>query len=84
MSVVLHHVSLVITDPERFAAFYQFIFALERLDRPPFKIEGVWLGCGPSLQIQLTKHLPRNFRTKGAWTTMMSTSPFVPTTSRAF
>lgn len=65
MSVVLHHVSLVTTDPERSAAFYQSIFALERLDRPPFKIEGVWLGCGPRLQIHLTKHLPGNFRTKG-------------------
>jgi glyoxylase I family protein len=65
MCVILHHVSLVTTDPERSAAFYQSIFALERLHRPPFKIEGVWLGCGPSLQIHLTKHPPGNFRTRG-------------------
>ena len=65
MSVVLHHVALVATDPERSADFYQSIFGLERLDRPPFKIEGVWLGCGPSLQLHLTKHLPGNFRSKG-------------------
>lgn len=65
MSVHLHHVSLVTTDPERSAAFYRTIFALERLDRPAFKIEGVWLGCGSGLQLHLTKHLPGNFRTKG-------------------
>jgi glyoxylase I family protein len=65
MPVTLHHVSLVSTDPERSAEFYQTMFGLERLPRPPFKIEGVWLSCGPSLQIHLTKHLPGNFRTKG-------------------
>lgn len=65
MSVTLHHVALVASDPERSADFYQSIFGLERLDRPPFKIEGVWLSCGPSLQLHLTKHLPGNFRTKG-------------------
>lgn len=65
MSVLLHHVSLVTTDPERSAQFYQTMFGLTRLDRPPFTIEGVWLGCGPSLQLHLTKHLPGNFRTKG-------------------
>lgn len=65
MSVLLHHVSLVTIDPERSAAFYQSMFELERLARPPFKIEGVWLSCGPSLQLHLTKHLPGNFRTRG-------------------
>lgn len=65
MSVILHHVSLVTADPERSAAFYQSIFVLERPYRPPFKIEGVWLGCRPSLQIHLTKHLSGNFGTKG-------------------
>lgn len=65
MSVLLHHVSLVTVDPERSAQFYQSMFGLERLSRPPFKIEGVWLNCGPSLQLHLTKHLPGNFRTGG-------------------
>lgn len=65
MSVILHHVSLVVADPEHSAEFYQSIFDLRRLPRPPFKIEGVWLDCGPSLQLHLTKHLPGNFRTKG-------------------
>lgn len=65
MTVRLHHVALVATDPERSAAFYQQIFGLERLSRPPCKIEGVGLDCGPGLQLHLTKHLPGNFRTGG-------------------
>jgi catechol 2,3-dioxygenase-like lactoylglutathione lyase family enzyme len=65
MLVVLHHVALVAKDPERSANFYQSIFGLERLERPPFKIEGVWLRCGEHLQLHLTRHLPGNFRTKG-------------------
>jgi len=65
MSVQLHHVALVTADPERSAEFYRSIFGLGRLDRPPFKIEGVWLDCGPSLQLHLTKHPPGNFRTRG-------------------
>ena len=65
MAVQLHHVSLVTADPEVSAAFYQSVFQLERLPRPPFKIEGVWLDCWPSLQLHLTKHLSGNFRTRG-------------------
>ena len=65
MAVSLHHVALVAADPERSAAFYQSIFDLERLVRPPFKIEGVWLSCGPGRQLHLTKHLPGNFRKLG-------------------
>ncbi len=65
MTVYLHHVALLARDPERSAAFYQSIFGLSRLERPPFKIEGVWLDCGPSLQLHLTKHLPGSFRTGG-------------------
>lgn len=65
MTVQLHHVALLAKDPEKSAAFYQSIFGLSRLDRPPFKIEGVWLDCGPSLQLHLTKHLPGSFRSGG-------------------
>jgi glyoxylase I family protein len=65
LAVQLHHVSLVTVDPEKSAEFYQSTFGLSRLSRPPFKIEGVWLACGPSLQLHLTKHLPGNFRTRG-------------------
>ncbi len=63
--IQLHHVALIAKDPEQSARFYQSIFGLSRLERPPFKIEGVWLGCGPGLQLHLTKHLPGNFRTRG-------------------
>jgi len=65
LAVQLHHVSLVTTDPEISADFYQSVFQLQRLPRPPFKIEGVWLDCGPTLQLHLTKHLSGNFRTRG-------------------
>lgn len=65
MSVQLHHVAVVAADPEASAEFYQSIFGLQRLARPPFKIEGVWLDCGPSLQLHLTKHPAGTFRTRG-------------------
>lgn len=63
--VQLHHVSLVAVDPEVSADFYQSVFQLQRLARPPFKIEGVWLEAGSGLQLHLTKHLSGNFRTRG-------------------
>ncbi len=65
MAVQLHHVSLVTVDPEKSAAFYQSLFGLTRLARPPFAIDGVWLRCGDGLQLHLTKHLSGNFRTGG-------------------
>jgi catechol 2,3-dioxygenase-like lactoylglutathione lyase family enzyme len=65
VTVLLHHVALISNDPEHSAEFYQSIFQLERLDRPPFNIEGVWLACGPSLQLHLTRHMAGNFRTRG-------------------
>lgn len=65
MAVQLHHVSLVTADPEVSADFYQSVFQLKRLSRPPFEIEGVWLDCGPGLQLHLTKHLSGNFRRRG-------------------
>ncbi|KQW77673.1 lactoylglutathione lyase [Devosia sp. Root413D1] len=65
MSVQLHHVALVVAEPERSAEFYESIFGLTRLDRPPFKIEGVWLDCGPGLQLHLTRHPQGTFRSGG-------------------
>lgn len=82
MSVQLHHVALVVAEPERSAEFYESIFGLTRLDRPPFKIEGVWLDCGPGLQLHLTRHPQGTFRS-GGWTTTMATLLSGPTTSRA-
>jgi catechol 2,3-dioxygenase-like lactoylglutathione lyase family enzyme len=58
-------VALVAKDPEQSAEFYRSIFGLARLDRPPFKIEGVWLDGGRGLQLHLTKHLPGTFRNGG-------------------
>ena len=38
---------------------------LVRLGSGPSEIEGVWLACGPHLQLHLTKHLSGNFRSAG-------------------
>ena len=65
MVVQLHHVALLARDPEASASFYQSVFGLERLPRPPFKIEGVWLDAGRGLQLYLTQHPPGTFRTNG-------------------
>ncbi len=43
--VLLHHVSYPVRDVEESASFYENLFNLERLDRPPFSIPGVWLAC---------------------------------------
>jgi glyoxylase I family protein len=65
MAVALHHVALVTRDPERAAQFYQSIFGFARLERPPFKIEGVWLAAGTGLQLHLTHYPAGNFRNRG-------------------
>lgn len=65
MTVTLHHVALVTRNLEGAAQFYQSIFGFSRLDRPPFKIEGIWLSCGPNLQLHLTVHPVGSFRTRG-------------------
>lgn len=57
----VHHVSLVVTDLERSIAFYQSVFGLERLSRPPFKMPGAWLASGP-LQIHLVANAEASFR----------------------
>jgi glyoxylase I family protein len=43
--MLLHHVSYPVRDVEASAAFYEGLFDLTRLSRPPFAIPGVWLGC---------------------------------------
>ena len=53
------------TAPERSAAFNQAVFDRESLQRRTFKIEGVWLSCGPSLLLDLTNKPSGTFRTKG-------------------
>jgi catechol 2,3-dioxygenase-like lactoylglutathione lyase family enzyme len=46
----LHHVSLIVTDLPRSLAFYQNLFGLTIMERPPFKGAGAWLACG-ALQV---------------------------------
>jgi glyoxylase I family protein len=58
----LHHVNLIVTDLPRSLAFYQNLFGLTIMERPPFKSVGAWLACG-ALQVHLTLHPPGSFRT---------------------
>jgi catechol 2,3-dioxygenase-like lactoylglutathione lyase family enzyme len=60
----LHHVSVIVTDLARSAAFYRELFGFEPIERPPFPIPGLWLGVG-SLQVHLVVYPPGNFRTRG-------------------
>src|SRR5690606_18815676 len=43
------------------AAFYQRLFGLSPIERPPFSIPGQWLGVG-TLQLHLTVYAAGNFR----------------------
>lgn len=63
VEVRLHHVAIIVTDLERSAPFYQQLFGLKPIDRPPFPIPGLWLGVG-SLQVHLTVYAAGNFRTR--------------------
>jgi len=58
----LHHVAVIVTDLDRSAAFYQHLFGLAPIARPPFTIPGLWLGVG-ELQLHLTVYPAGNFRT---------------------
>ena len=62
VTVTLHHVAVIVTDLERSAAFYQELFGLVPVERPPFTIPGLWLGVG-DLQVHLTVYPAGNFRT---------------------
>jgi glyoxylase I family protein len=59
----LHHVAVIVTDLDASAAFYQQLFGLTPIERPPFSIPGLWLGVG-SLQVHLTVYPPGNFRSR--------------------
>ena len=60
--LALHHVSVVVTDLPRSLAFYQKLFGLTTIERPPFKSVGAWLACG-TLQVHLILNPPGSFRT---------------------
>jgi glyoxylase I family protein len=60
--LALHHVNVIVTDLPRSLAFYQKLFGLRTIERPPFKNAGAWLACG-TLQVHLSVHPPGSFRT---------------------
>ncbi|NRG17966.1 VOC family protein [Rhizobiales bacterium] len=60
--LLLHHVSLPVRDVEHSAAFYENLFGLTRLPRPPFGIAGVWFGCGDR-QVHLVANPSGTYRT---------------------
>ena len=60
--LALHHVNLIVTDLPRSLAFYQNLFGLTIIERPPFKGAGAWLACG-ALQVHLTLYPSGSFRT---------------------
>nr|WP_314256330.1 VOC family protein [uncultured Devosia sp.] len=63
VTIALHHVAVIVTDLDRSGRFYQDLFGLMPIERPPFSIPGLWLGVG-SLQIHLTVYPPGTFRTR--------------------
>jgi len=62
--LTLHHVAIIVTELDRSSAFYQQVFGLAPIDRPPFTIPGLWLGVG-DLQVHLTVYAKGSFRTRG-------------------
>jgi glyoxylase I family protein len=60
--LALHHVNVVVSDLPRSLAFYQKLFGLTIIERPPFRNAGAWLACGP-LQVHLSLYPPGSFRT---------------------
>ncbi len=63
VTVTLHHVAVIVTDLARSAAFYQQLFGLGPIPRPPFTVDGMWLGVG-ALAVHLTVHPAGTFRTR--------------------
>ena len=61
--LMLHHVSLVVTDLERSLAFYRDVIGLQQMERPPIPVPGIWLACGDR-QIHLILYTPGTFRSK--------------------
>ena len=57
----LHHVSLVTSDLERSARFYQDVLGMRLIPRPAFDTTGVWLTSGP-VQIHLIANANGTFR----------------------
>lgn len=63
--LMLHHVSVIVTDLEKSLPFYRKAFGLTEIPRPPFSVGGAWLACG-DLQVHLVVHPEGSFRTSPA------------------
>jgi catechol 2,3-dioxygenase-like lactoylglutathione lyase family enzyme len=61
-TLLLHHASIVVRDLPRAVEFYMQVFDLPRLQRPPFKTEGAWIGVGDR-QVHLIVYPQGTFRT---------------------
>ena len=60
----LHHVSLPLRDLARPSAFYERVFGLQRIARPPSTSARVWYGLG-ARQLHLVEYAAGSFRTRG-------------------
>ncbi len=45
-NIMLHHVSIIVSDLARSSNFYENVVGLAMLQRPPFKSKGVWFAVG--------------------------------------
>ncbi len=59
--LLLHHVSLVVTDLDKSVSFYSRMFGLQQIERPRLGVPGAWLACG-RLQVHLIVHPTGTFR----------------------
>ena len=60
--VLLHHVTLAVTDIERSRRFYREILGLKEIARPPFTFPGAWFEIGDSQHLHLLVHDDATFR----------------------
>jgi catechol 2,3-dioxygenase-like lactoylglutathione lyase family enzyme len=60
--VLLHHVSITVTDLERSRAFYRDVLRLREIERPNFGFPGAWFQVGESQHIHLIVHDGATFR----------------------
>ena len=51
----LQHVSVPSTDLDRSEAFYCEQLGFQRIPRPPFPVDGIWLAAGEGLSVHITR-----------------------------